>query len=136
MNISKSTLDLLQKYIFIFWRINSFLILQHKTMQMMYETIYKALVEVGLEDSFTPQDFLNFFCLGNREAIDMYEPPSGNSHAANTPQVSFFFINPSFWTPLTTNNTYAISFCRLRVGKVDGSWFTFTQKAWSWTMNT
>ncbi|PKI56933.1 hypothetical protein CRG98_022668 [Punica granatum] len=41
---------------------------QHKTMQMMYETIYKALVEVGLEDAFVPQDFLNFFCLGNREA--------------------------------------------------------------------
>ncbi|KAA8515979.1 hypothetical protein F0562_019158 [Nyssa sinensis] len=42
---------------------------QHKTMQMMYETIYKALVEVGLEDAFMPQDYLNFFCLGNREAV-------------------------------------------------------------------
>ncbi|KAJ6400475.1 hypothetical protein OIU84_016011 [Salix udensis] len=43
---------------------------QHKTMQMMYETIYKALVEVGLEEAFSPQDFLNFFCLGNRESLD------------------------------------------------------------------
>ncbi|KAK1425226.1 hypothetical protein QVD17_20573 [Tagetes erecta] len=40
---------------------------QHKTMQMMYETIYKALLEVGLEEAHSPQDYLNFFCLGNRE---------------------------------------------------------------------
>ncbi|KAI7748607.1 hypothetical protein M8C21_012407, partial [Ambrosia artemisiifolia] len=44
---------------------------QNKTMQMMYQTIYKALVEVGLEEAFSPQDYLNFFCLGNREAIDL-----------------------------------------------------------------
>ncbi|KAI5655582.1 hypothetical protein M9H77_32769 [Catharanthus roseus] len=56
---------------------------QHNTMQMMYETIYKALVEVGLEGSYEPQDFLNFFCLGNREAQGSAQ---GNSHAANTPQ--------------------------------------------------
>lgn len=57
---------------------------QHKTIQMMYETIYKTLVEVGLEDAFSPQDYLNFFCLGNREA-DVEEDK--NSGAANTPQV-------------------------------------------------
>ncbi|KZV41614.1 phospholipase d beta [Dorcoceras hygrometricum] len=58
---------------------------QHKTMQMMYETIYKALVEVGLEDAYSPQDYLNFYCLGNREALnpnDQFESPA----AANTPQ--------------------------------------------------
>nr|GEW29429.1 phospholipase D gamma 1-like [Tanacetum cinerariifolium] len=43
---------------------------QHKTMQMMYETIYKALVDVGLEEAESPQDYLNFFCLGNREDTD------------------------------------------------------------------
>lgn len=60
---------------------------QHKTMQMMYETIYKALVEVGLEEAFTPQDYLNFFCLGNREAVDGSETPGTTSPtAANTPQ--------------------------------------------------
>ncbi|KAF5453331.1 hypothetical protein F2P56_028240 [Juglans regia] len=60
---------------------------QHKTMQMMYETIYNALVEVGLEGAFSPQDYLNFFCLGNREAIDGYDATSSGSHtAANTPQ--------------------------------------------------
>ncbi|KAI3719417.1 hypothetical protein L6452_20314 [Arctium lappa] len=40
---------------------------QNKTMEMMYEIIYKALVEVGLEEAYSPQDYLNFFCLGNRE---------------------------------------------------------------------
>ncbi|ESW06940.1 hypothetical protein PHAVU_010G088900 [Phaseolus vulgaris] len=61
---------------------------QHKTMQMMYGTIYKALVEVGLEGAFSPQDYLNFFCLGNREAIDMYENVrvSGTPPPANSPQ--------------------------------------------------
>jgi len=58
-------------------------------MQMMYGTIYKALVEVGLEGAFSPQDYLNFFCLGNREAIDMYENVrvSGTPPPANSPQV-------------------------------------------------
>lgn len=49
----------------------------------MYEIIYKALVEVGLETTYEPQDFLNFFCLGNREA----DGNTGNSSSANTPQV-------------------------------------------------
>ena len=67
-------------------------LLQHKTMQMMYETIYKALEEVGLEEAFTPQDYLNFFCLGNREAVDGSETPGTTSPtAANTPQVYFLF---------------------------------------------
>ncbi|XP_024174078.1 phospholipase D beta 1 isoform X2 [Rosa chinensis] len=61
------------------------LLWQHKTMQMMYEIIYKALKEVGLENKNCPQDYLNFFCLGNREK------PSGdaanNLSAANTPEV-------------------------------------------------
>ncbi|KAJ4712931.1 Phospholipase D [Melia azedarach] len=60
---------------------------QHKTMQMMYETIYKALVEVGLENKYMPQDYLNFFCLGNHEALDGVDSNSvKNSTAANTPQ--------------------------------------------------
>ncbi|CAI0414134.1 unnamed protein product [Linum tenue] len=60
---------------------------QQKTMQMMYETIYKALVEVGLDTKYEPQDYLNFFCLGNREAADGIAPPSkSNGAAANTPQ--------------------------------------------------
>lgn len=61
---------------------------QHKTMQMMYETVYKALVEAGLEDAFSPQDYLNFFCLGNREAMDNFDnSASGSPSGPNTPQM-------------------------------------------------
>lgn len=66
----------------------NFLSLQNKTMQMMYQTIYKALVEVGLEEAFSPQDYLNFFCLGNREAFDVISP---NHTPDGTPQVSLLF---------------------------------------------
>ncbi|PON85177.1 Phospholipase D family [Trema orientale] len=60
---------------------------QHKTMQMMYETIYKALVEAGLEGAYSPQDYLNFFCLGNREALHGNDTTAtGSPNAANTPQ--------------------------------------------------
>ncbi|KAK9068289.1 hypothetical protein SSX86_012400 [Deinandra increscens subsp. villosa] len=60
---------------------------QNKTMQMMYETIYKALVEVGLERVFSPQDYLNFFCLGNREAMSPHDNAGGESpNSGNTPQ--------------------------------------------------
>ena len=58
-------------------------------MEMMYETIYRALVEAGLEGAFSPQDFLNFFCLGNRE-VDGFESSGIESPStANTPQVTY-----------------------------------------------
>ncbi|CAL5331521.1 unnamed protein product [Camellia sinensis] len=59
---------------------------QNKTMQMMYEIIYKALVEVGLENEYTPQDYLNFFCLGNREVASSDSLSTDRSAAANSPQ--------------------------------------------------
>ncbi|RWR86635.1 phospholipase D beta 2-like protein isoform X1 [Cinnamomum micranthum f. kanehirae] len=56
---------------------------QNKTMQMMYQTVYKALEEAGLEKTYVPQDYLNFFCLGNREVADV----SSSGHLpANSPQ--------------------------------------------------
>ncbi|KAK9716501.1 hypothetical protein RND81_06G237800 [Saponaria officinalis] len=55
---------------------------QYKTMQMMYGIIYKALEETGKENTYEPQDFLNFFCLGNREASGEH----GRSTNENTPQ--------------------------------------------------
>jgi phospholipase D1/2 len=59
----------------------------------MYETIYKALVEAGLENEYEPQDYLNFFCLGNRELADNENisktvKPTGQ----NTPQVFCFYF--------------------------------------------
>uniref|UniRef100_A0A0D3B868 Phospholipase D n=1 Tax=Brassica oleracea var. oleracea TaxID=109376 RepID=A0A0D3B868_BRAOL len=50
--------------------VQSILHYQYKTMQMMYRTIYEALVEAGLDGQYVPQDYLNFFCLGTREASD------------------------------------------------------------------
>ncbi|XP_062030217.1 phospholipase D gamma 1-like isoform X1 [Rosa rugosa] len=63
------------------------LLWQHKTMQMMYEMIYKALKEVGLENTYSPQDYLNFFCLGNRETLSGEDNSAPNNLSeANTPQ--------------------------------------------------
>lgn len=61
---------------------------QNKTMQMMYEVIYKALQEVGLENMYEPQDYLVFFCLGTRESSHGEEPISDEkgSNATTTPQ--------------------------------------------------
>lgn len=56
-------------------------------MQMMYETIYKALEEMGMEREYEPQDYLNFFCLGNREAEVPGAKPDTKSTSGNTPQV-------------------------------------------------
>lgn len=69
-------------------------------MQMMYETIYKALQEVGLENTYEPQDYLMFFCLGNREVPENGITTVVRSSKPNTPQVidrssdytSLFFI--------------------------------------------
>ncbi|OEL28840.1 Phospholipase D beta 1 [Dichanthelium oligosanthes] len=58
---------------------------QNKTMQMMYETIYRALKEAGLDDMYEPQDYLNFFCLGNREVADSASA-SNASNTGNNPQ--------------------------------------------------
>lgn len=58
----------------------------------MYATIYKALEEVGLEKTFEPQDYLNFFCLGNRETQDRDDNANaGNANPAKSAQVSIIF---------------------------------------------
>ncbi|XP_010325303.1 phospholipase PLDb1 isoform X1 [Solanum lycopersicum] len=59
---------------------------QYNTMQMMYETIYKALQEVGLENTYEPQDYLMFFCLGNREVPENGITTVVRSSKPNTPQ--------------------------------------------------
>lgn len=58
---------------------------------MMYQIIYKALVEKGVENTYEPQDFLNFFCLGNREISD--EDANGVTNGSvNTPQVGYYYF--------------------------------------------
>lgn len=62
-------------------------------MQMMYETIYKALQEVGMENEYEPQDYLNFFCLGNRETDVSGGKPNTKSSSGTTPQVHIHSLN-------------------------------------------
>ncbi|XP_047329160.1 phospholipase D beta 1-like [Impatiens glandulifera] len=60
---------------------------QNKTMQMMYDVIYKALQEVGLDNQYEPQDYLNFFCLGNRETRQFGDDSDvGKNVPKNSPQ--------------------------------------------------
>lgn len=47
-------------------------------MQMMYTVVAKELKAMQLNDSH-PQDYLNFYCLGNRE--DFNEESSGTNGA-------------------------------------------------------
>ena len=63
-------------------------------MQMMYDVIYKALQEMGLENEREPQDYLNFFCLGTRESSQVTQPISNRkvSVAPNTPQVHPLYL--------------------------------------------
>lgn len=55
----------------------------------MYETVYKALQETGLDNQYEPQDYLNFFCLGNREIPDNQNVSNvTKTTGENIPQVS------------------------------------------------
>ncbi|KAJ8772570.1 hypothetical protein K2173_027747 [Erythroxylum novogranatense] len=53
---------------------------QGQTMQMMYEIIAKELKSMNIVDS-KPQDYLNFYCLGNRDNIPREELDSMNFSA-------------------------------------------------------
>jgi hypothetical protein len=64
-------------------------------MQMMYETIYRTLKEEGLDDMYEPQDYLNFFCLGNREVADSTST-SNASNTANNPQVTTCYRSTNY----------------------------------------
>lgn len=77
-------------------------------MQMMYETVYKALQEAGLDNQYEPQDYLNFFCLGNREIPDNENVPNvTKTTGENMPQVFLpsqinFMISPCLDVSLTS----------------------------------
>jgi phospholipase D1/2 len=52
--------------------------IQGQTMQMMYNVVANALKSMQLSDVH-PQDYLNFYCLGNREHFN--EESSGSNGA-------------------------------------------------------
>ncbi|TKY75286.1 Phospholipase D delta [Spatholobus suberectus] len=60
---------------------------QGQTMQMMYEIIARELNSMHLDDSH-PQDYLNFYCLGNREKLTTEVSSSSNSPSDNGETVS------------------------------------------------
>ncbi|KAG8654525.1 phospholipase D delta isoform X2 [Manihot esculenta] len=62
---------------------------QGQTMQVMYEIIAKELKAMNLEN-LHPQDYLNFYCLGNRE-----EPPKELLESSNKPQNSGDVVSAS-----------------------------------------
>ncbi|KAL2645251.1 hypothetical protein R1flu_012838 [Riccia fluitans] len=55
---------------------------QHETMQMMYKMIAQALEDMGSHES--PKDYLNFYCLGNREPVQADEFKQVNKPLAGT----------------------------------------------------
>ena len=75
---------------------------------MMYETIYKALLDVGLEEAESPQDYLNFFCLGNRE--NTTPNPKTDLPNDNTPEVGYKPSNSNsinqYLSPISILNQY------------------------------
>lgn len=64
---------------------------------MMYDIIAKALRSVNLEDSH-PQDYLNFYCLGNREELPHDAPVLGSNNSDKSAVVystlNFFLLIP------------------------------------------
>jgi phospholipase D1/2 len=57
-------------------------------MKMMYGVIANALREMDLLGKCHPQEFLNFYCLGNREVQTSVEPNPQAPPPANSKQVS------------------------------------------------
>lgn len=53
-------------------------------MQMMYELISRELKSANLEDAH-PTDYLNFYCLGNREEYE--KESSSSSHSSSSGSV-------------------------------------------------
>ncbi|KAK9270670.1 hypothetical protein L1049_026252 [Liquidambar formosana] len=60
---------------------------QGQTMEMMYEIIARELKSMHLENVH-PQDYLNFYCLGNREELPKEVPTSTNQPSNNGDAVS------------------------------------------------
>jgi len=54
--------------------VQEILYFQSQTMKMMYKLIAEALRDCGLTGQRHPRDYLNFYCLGNREVKKSFEP--------------------------------------------------------------
>lgn len=64
---------------------------QAQTMQMMYEIIAKEIKAANLENVH-PTDYLNFYCLGNREEYQKKSSGSSSSQASSNVLDRFIFL--------------------------------------------
>ena len=67
---------------------------QRRTFEMMYADVAQAIQKKGLDDAH-PRDYLTFFCLGNRENIEEYNPeqsPESNSDYYKAQKARRFMI--------------------------------------------
>ncbi|XP_030955257.1 phospholipase D delta-like isoform X2 [Quercus lobata] len=56
---------------------------QGQTMAMMYKIVAQALEKAGLSDQYHPRDYLNFYCLGKREASSSGSSSQRNQETEN-----------------------------------------------------
>uniref|UniRef100_A0A5B6Z9E0 Phospholipase D n=1 Tax=Davidia involucrata TaxID=16924 RepID=A0A5B6Z9E0_DAVIN len=56
---------------------------QGQTMAMMYKIVAQALEKAGLSEVHHPQDYLNFYCLGKREASSLESTAQTNQPSEN-----------------------------------------------------
>lgn len=59
---------------------------------MMYQIIAQALQKAGLSGQYSPQDYLNFYCLGKREPLSADCPANISSSSENNSAVMEFFL--------------------------------------------
>ena len=64
-------------------------------MAMMYKFVGEALQEENLSEKYHPQDYLNFYCLGKREAPK--ENPSSPKVSGDNSALVCFFLLFSAW---------------------------------------
>uniref|UniRef100_A0A0D9XG78 Phospholipase D n=1 Tax=Leersia perrieri TaxID=77586 RepID=A0A0D9XG78_9ORYZ len=61
--------------------VQEILFFQAQTMEMMYRIIANELKAMNIENAH-PQNYLNFYCLGNREELSSNESPESNDKSA------------------------------------------------------
>lgn len=66
-------------------------------MAMMYKIVAQALDKAGLSECYHPQDYLNFFCLGKREASSSRSSSHTTQQTENRGLVCYLL----FWILLT-----------------------------------
>ncbi|KAE8685423.1 Phospholipase D delta [Hibiscus syriacus] len=74
----------------VFYLDSPILCLQSQTMQMMYEVVAQELKFMQIKDAH-PRDYLNFYCLGNREEVSQ-EMLNGSNSVSDSAKFGRFMI--------------------------------------------